>query len=243
MSVKRCPKCGSVWYSELPNCAFCGVEGEQQNMPILTGKVHGESRAEAKAKAPAPEPAPAPVPEESPVAVAEATPIPPPPSDPPAEVKGEPVTEVKLDDTPPPEPRVEPPPPKVEARPKPPPAPVLPPAPRIPSATLPVVFAALGFVAFLIVPAAVYLHTDRVGGILTLLAYGVLAPFAPLAWLRARRYEERCRAMGFEPAWAGRTGRVVGCVATFMVVAEAALVAIALAVLHLAGKLPNLFGA
>jgi hypothetical protein len=237
MSVKKCPKCGSVWYSALPKCAFCGVEGEEQVVPILTGKVHGERASEAK-------PQLAPAPEEAPVAVAEATPVPPTHADPvppprvpetPPEMKAEPAPEGKEE-----APRL--PAPAAEATPEPArPAPPLPPAPHLPSATVPVVFGWLGIAAFLLVPLAIYAHDHRVVGILALLAYGVVAPFAPFAWWSGRRYEDRCRAMGFQPARAGRTGRLLGTLGTFVLVAQAALLALLAAVLHLAGRFPNLF--
>ncbi|HEV3027598.1 MAG TPA: hypothetical protein VG457_08510, partial [Planctomycetota bacterium] len=40
VGVRKCPKCGSVWYTALPKCAFCGVEGEEVKGPIPPSKLN-----------------------------------------------------------------------------------------------------------------------------------------------------------------------------------------------------------
>ena len=40
MGVRKCPKCGSVWYTALTKCAFCGVEGDEVKGPISPAKLN-----------------------------------------------------------------------------------------------------------------------------------------------------------------------------------------------------------
>jgi hypothetical protein len=235
--VKKCPTCGSVWYSALPKCAFCGVEGVEQEMAVLTGKVHGERSTEA---------APKPEPKEPEVAVAEATPVPPTSADAPApaaEVKPETaqkktepialVRDVPQGKTEPvPVVRDEP------AAPRPP----LTPAPQLPSAAVPLVFGWIGVGAFLLLLACLYAEENRVIGSVGYIAYAVLAPFAPFAWLLGQRYVDACDEMGFEPAGQARLGRILGIIGTFVLIFQAAVAALLVAVLRIAQKLPPTFG-
>src|SRR5688572_3237931 len=143
MGVRKCPKCGSVWYTALPKCAFCGVEGEEVKGPISPAKLNlgkrgvesgppaGHSASDrdlASSSAKASEDKSA----EPTVAVAEPpetkeAPEPakaeaPPPPEPPKEAAPEPPP-VRLE---PPAPKPEPPPVRAEPpAPKPEPAPVL----------------------------------------------------------------------------------------------------------------------
>lgn len=111
VGVRKCPKCGSVWYTALPKCAFCGIEGEEIKGPISPSKLNlgrgGVTSAPAP-KDPAPEPAAAP-------AAAPAAPAPvPPPSAAAAEAPApDPPREKAVE----PAPAPAPPPPPVEAAP------------------------------------------------------------------------------------------------------------------------------
>ncbi|MBI3856441.1 MAG: hypothetical protein HY293_12210, partial [Planctomycetes bacterium] len=65
MGVRKCPKCGSVWYTALVNCAFCGVEGEEVKGPISPAKLnlsHGGVSTAPPPATPAAEAAPPPEP-------------------------------------------------------------------------------------------------------------------------------------------------------------------------------------
>src|ERR1043166_9686016 len=93
MSVKKCRKCGAVWYTALPNCAFCGIEGEEQPISTHTGRLPEAPAPAAQAEPEEPDAA---------VAVAEAPPVPPTGSDP----DPTPVPETRMD-PPPPAPAVE----------------------------------------------------------------------------------------------------------------------------------------
>jgi hypothetical protein len=62
------------------------------------------------------------------------------------------------------------------------------PAPSIPSAVVPLVFAVLGIVACAILPLIATLLRDRVVEILALLAFAILSPFAPFAWMAGQRF-------------------------------------------------------
>ena len=219
MAVRKCPKCGSVWYTELEKCAFCGVEGEEVKGPISPAKLnlsHGGVSAGLKPG------------EESSVVVKPDEPAAPAAAAPPA---------------PPPEPP--PPPPKPEPAPVPPPirpvtkpAPVATaPAPQIPSAIVPLVFGTLGLVACLLLPGIGALSHNRVMVILSLLAWSILAPFAPFAWFAGQRYLDQCRALGFVPAPAAGTGKTLGKLATFVIVFEFSALAIFVAVQSLSGKI------
>jgi hypothetical protein len=63
---------------------------------------------------------------------------------------------------------------------------------------------------------------DRILTILSFLVGAVLLPYAPLAWLTGRRYEDRCIELGYRPAALGRTGRLLGTVATMLLALEGA---------------------
>jgi hypothetical protein len=77
VGVRKCPKCGSVWYTALPKCAFCGIEGEELKGPIPPSMLNlGKSGVSAT---PAPKeaaPAPAGDPPPTPAAPAPAAPAP-----------------------------------------------------------------------------------------------------------------------------------------------------------------------
>src|SRR5258706_285001 len=169
MSVKKCPKCGAVWSSALPKCAFCGVEGEEQPISTHTGRLPEPPAAAVLPKV-----------EKDPAAVAIAEGTPPPPTSavvvnaPPA-VKPEPAPAPVLKANPTVEQRAEPSPdfPGTELAPFPPdekrPDPsTLPPAPHVPSANLPVVLALLGVVACALIPVAAFVQLGR---IVTIMAY------------------------------------------------------------------------
>lgn len=237
MAVRKCPKCGSVWYTELIKCAFCGIEGEEVKGPISPAKLNlshgGISTAPPKAAEPKPaeEPAPAAVAVETPPPAPVAAPPPPP-----------------VVEAPPAEPLT---PPPIERMPEPPPrphrAPALrpvardaeptAPAPQIPSATVPLVFGALGLAACLLLPAVGAFQKDRALMILALLAWSILAPFAPFAWSTGQRYLDACRSLGFGPAASARTGKLLGMAATFLIVFEFAALAVFVAVQSLQGKI------
>jgi hypothetical protein len=110
------------------------------------------------------------------------------------------------------------------------------PAPRIPSAIVPVVFGALGIAACAMLPLIVALLRDRVTSVLALLAFAILSPFAPFAWLAGQRYVDQCRALGFAPASAARTGKILGMLASFVLVFEISALAIFVVVQGLSGK-------
>lgn len=224
MGVRKCPKCGSVWYTALVRCAFCGVEGEEVQGPISPAKLNLGTRGV--------EPPPSP---ETP---------------PPAEPK-EPAEPPKVEAPPQPpaeSPKPEPPPPKIEA-PEAPPKPARPalrpaarqdvpatPAPQIPSSTVPLVFGVLGLVAGVLLPLTTAVRHDKVMVTLSLLAWAILAPFAPFGWMTAQRYVDQCRALGFAPASAAQTGRVLGMLGSFLLVFEFAALAVFVAVQILSGK-------
>ncbi len=220
--VRKCPKCGSVWYSDLVKCAFCGVEGEEVKGPISPAKLNishgGVSGAALK---PGEESSVVVKPDETP-AVAAAPPPPPPPAPEP----------------PPPPPKPEPVPLPPPVRPVAKPEPVASaPAPRIPSATVPLVFGALGLAACLLLPGIGALSHHRVVVILSLLAWSILAPFAPFAWFSGQRYLDQCRSLGFVPASSAATGKTLGKLATFVIVFEFSALAIFIAVQSLAGRI------
>jgi hypothetical protein len=228
-----------VWYTALVSCAFCGVEGEEVKGPVSPAKLnlaHGgvasgpppESKASEPPAAPIPpasEPKPAPPADAAPAKVEASAP-------PAAPEKPPPVSEA-----PQPE-RAAPPRPATGRL-----AAVLPlpsdataPAPRIPSAVVPLVFAGLGTLACAILPGTAILRHDRVAEILALLSFAVLSPFAPFAWLAGQRYSDRCRALGFAPASAARTGKILGVLASFLLVFEISALSVWIAVQGLSGK-------
>ena len=111
------------------------------------------------------------------------------------------------------------------------------PAPRIPSSTVPVVFGSLGLVAAVLLPLSTLARHDKVVVTLSLLAWAILAPFAPFAWLAGQRYAHHCRALNFTPAPAARTGKLMGIAASFLIVFEFSALAVFVAVQILSGKL------
>lgn len=245
MGVRKCPKCGSVWYTALTNCAFCGVEGEEVKGPISPAKLNLGKRGVESPPA-APEPA-APPSVEAPQPTAEARPpeepakaeVPPPP--PPEPSKPE-LPKIEESPSPPPKPeRVAPPResasegrrPVVAARMEPPGAP----APRIPSATVPLVFGALGLVSAGLLPATWFIQHNKILTTFAVLAWAILAPFAPFAWLTAQRYADQCRSLGFSPAPAANTGKLLGMAACFLTVFEFSGLAVFIVVQILAGRI------
>jgi len=269
MAVRKCPKCGSVWYTALTKCAFCGVEGEEVKGPISPAKLNlgkkgvesgpppGHSASDrdlaSSASAKASEDKPA----EPDVAVAELpkVEVPPPEPEPPKEVPVDPPkpepTPVKIE-LPPPPPSFAPSGGATEGKPPPPPE-LVPtprperirtaaridsqtPAPLIPSATVPLVFGSLGLVAGVLLPLTTLVRHDKVLVTLSLLAWAILAPFAPFAWFTAQRYADRCRALGFSPASAAHTGKLLGMLASFLIVFEFSALAVFVAVQILSGK-------
>jgi hypothetical protein len=230
MLAKKCPKCSAVWYTALPKCAFCGIEGVDVPTSTHTGRLPEK-----------PAPAAQPEPEKlaAAVAVAEATPVP--PTSPEAAMAAEqkdvaepvPAPVVETKPQPPPVPSLVP---LAPALKKPDPS-KLPPAPQVPSSTLPIVFALHGLVACVILPVAAFMHLDRTVSIMAYLAGAILLPFAPLAWFAGRRYEDRCIDLGFQPAGSGRAGRLLGMIVTILISLEGSILAFAAAVrLISAGK-------
>lgn len=134
------------------------------------------------------------------------------------------------DETPPELPKVETPPPaepkteKIEPRPL---------GPQVPSSTVPFVFSLLGLVACLALPLAVHFEDHRVLGILGPLAAGILAPFAPFAWLAGLRHEQRCLDLNLIPSGLARAGRILGAIATFVLVFNITMLALIAVVLRL----------
>lgn len=239
MGVRKCPKCGSVWYTALVNCAFCGVEGEEVKGPISPAKLNlGKRGVESP---PSPEtPSDAGPKESSEPPKVEAAP--PPVPEPPKEELAKP--------EPPPPPKIEKPEPLPPVAPPPPPAKIerpalrpaarveVPgaPAPQIPSSTVPLVFGALGLLAGVLLPLTSAVRHDKVLVTLSLLAWAILAPFAPFGWMTAQRYIDQCRALGFVPASAAQTGKVLGMLASFLLVFEFSALAVFVAVQILSGK-------
>lgn len=224
MLARKCPKCSAVWYTALLKCAFCGIEGEEQVSSTHTGrlpeKAVPEAQPELEKKA-------------ADVAVAEATPIPPTHADP--EPTPVPPLPVKIEAPPPPPAPVLAPAPvaalvplePAEKRPDP---STLPAAPRVPSAKVPVVLALLGLAACALLPVAAFLSLHRIATIFAYLAGAILLPFAPLAWLTGRRYEDRCIDLGFKPAAMGRTGGRLGMAVTILVALEGSVLAFVAAI-------------
>jgi hypothetical protein len=231
-----------VWYTALVRCAFCGVEGEEVQGPISPAKLNLGKRGVESAPSSA-APAEVPPPAEPPKAEAPA-PAPEPPKEIPVDPpKPEPPPKIETpaaEKAPEPPPPVPPPPPKPErpalrpaARVDPPAAP----APRIPSSTVPLVFGVLGLVAGILLPLSTMVRHDKVLVTLSLLAWAILAPFAPFGWMSAQRYVDQCRSLGFVPASEARTGKVLGMLACFLIVFEFSALAVFVAVQILSGKL------
>jgi len=234
MLARKCPKCGAVWYTALPKCAFCGIEGEEVPTSTHTGRL-----PDPAAPAPEPEPEkppaavavadPTPVPATSPEASARASEArPAPPAEPPLRIPEPPppVAETRPagpDPSPAPgtpaSPRAEAPARTAPERPRPDPS-ILPPAPRVPSSIAPLVFGLLGLAAWVLLPVAAIVEMGRIAAILGHLAGAILLPFAPLAWFAGRRYEDRCVDLGFQPAALGRAGRMLGMTVTILISLE-----------------------
>jgi hypothetical protein len=111
------------------------------------------------------------------------------------------------------------------------------PAPRIPSSTVPLVFGCLGIVAGVLLPLTSLIRHDKIQVTFALLAWAILAPFAPFAWFSAQRYADQCRALGFSPAPSAHTGKQLGMVACFLIVFEFSALAVFVVVQILAGKI------
>jgi len=249
MAVRKCPKCGSVWYTALVNCAFCGVEGEEVKGPISPAKLNlahggvssGPPAGSKESGVPVQNQPPPPLPEPKEASPAEAAPT---------RVENPAPSPIPMNLPPIPETA----PPPIPAKPSPIPEPVLrpgrapvlrpvsllepaAPAPRIPSAIVPVVFAGLGIVAGAILPLMGALRHLRIAELLALLGFAILSPFAPFAWFAGQRYADQCRVLGFAPASAARTGRILGLLASFLLVFEISALAIIVVVQGLSGKL------
>ncbi len=149
------------------------------------------------------------------------------------------------DDTPPAMPAVEAPAPVLAPKPTelpghktekielaPPPAPV-PLGPQVGSSNVPFVFSLLGLAACLALPLAVHFQEHRVLGILGPLAAGILSPFAPFAWLAGLRHEDRCRDLHLIPSGLARAGRILGAIATFVLVFNITMLSVIAVVLRL----------
>ena len=54
-------------------------------------------------------------------------------------------------------------------------------------------------------------------GILGLVLCGLLGP---VAWVQGNAYEKRCRRMGVSPDGAGSAGKILGMIATFLIIAQ-----------------------
>lgn len=206
MAVRKCPKCGATWHTDLLKCAFCGIEGEEQAPPASYPKLIGGEKPESP-----PEPSPAPP----------ASPPAEPPAPPP---KAEPPPAVEL---PPPPPRKPEPSPAETTQPGLPRVrvPAQPPAPSLPSATVPLVLALLGFAGAAVLPWAVFWASGRTAVVLGFLAGSILTPFGPAAWWAGLHYEHRCARLGFAPGAIGRTGRFLGMLATTALALEGSLLA------------------
>jgi hypothetical protein len=249
MAVRKCPKCGSVWYTALVNCAFCGVEGDEVKGPISPAKLNlahggvssGPPAGSKESGVTVQNQPPPPLPEPKEASPAEAAPT---------RVENPAPPPIPVNPTPIPEPA----PPPIAAKPSPLPEPVLrpvrapalrpvslpepaAPAPRIPSAIVPVVFAGLGIVAGAILPLMGVFRHHRIADLLALLGFAILSPFAPFAWFSGQRYADQCRALGFAPASAARTGRILGLLGSFLLVFEISALAILVVVQGLSGKL------
>jgi hypothetical protein len=74
---------------------------------------------------------------------------------------------------------------------------------------------------------------DRILTILAFLVGAVLLPYAPLAWLLGRRYEDRCIDLGYRPAALGRVGRILGTAVTMLLALEGALIALLAALVRI----------
>ncbi len=206
--AKKCVSCGTAWSSALPRCPFCGGEAAAEAPPKEVSLLAG---------------------------------LPPRPE----EKTGD------ADDTPAALPKVEAPPPAPAAEP---PAPADPPAvpaelpplrltepvpmgPQVPSSTVPFVLGLLGIAACLALPLAVHFEEHRVIGVLAPLGAGVLAPFAPFAWLAGLRHEDHCRERNVLPSGLARAGRILGTIGTFVLIFNITMLAV-ISVVHKLSAVP-----
>jgi hypothetical protein len=83
-----------------------------------------------------------------------------------------------------------------------------------------------------ILPPAVRMSGQQT---LALLACGLLAPLPPLAWIVGLKYEGRCRERGLAPDGMATAGKILGVVATVLLVFEFAVFAI-LVIVHGAAR-------
>jgi hypothetical protein len=111
------------------------------------------------------------------------------------------------------------------------------PAPAIPSAMVPLVFGVLGLIAALLLPLTWLVQQDKIKVTFAVLAWALLAPLSPFAWLTAERYADKCRALGFAPAPSASTGKILGMVACFLTVFEFSGLAVFIVVQIIAGKI------
>src|SRR6185369_1918391 len=110
------------------------------------------------------------------------------------------------------------------------------PAPAIPSSMVPLVFGVLGVVASVLLPSTALIQHNKIQVTFAVLAWAILAPFAPFAWLTAQRYADQCRSLGFSPAPAANTGKLLGMAACFLTVFEFSGLAVFIVVQILAGR-------
>jgi hypothetical protein len=101
------------------------------------------------------------------------------------------------------------------------------------SSGVPFVFSLLGLAACLALPLAVHYQEHRVLGVLGPLAAGILAPFAPFAWLAGLRHEDRCGRLNLIPSGLARAGRILGSIATFVLVFNITMLSLIAVVLRL----------
>lgn len=203
--AKKCVSCGTTWSSALPKCPFCGGESAAEPPPKAVALLAGmPPRPEEKVP-----PSPAPGGSGGPAPDPDETP----PELPKVEIPPPPAPK-------PPEPKTE----KIE------PSPL---GPQVPSSTVPFVFSLLGLVACLALPLAVHFEDHRVLGILGPLAAAILSPFAPFAWLAGLRHEQRCGDLNLIPSGLARAGRILGAIATFVLVFNISMLALIAVVLRL----------
>ena len=110
-------------------------------------------------------------------------------------------------------------------------------APSIPSSIVPLVFGCMGLAASLLLPLTWVAQHSKTQVTFAVFAWALLAPFAPFAWLTALRYADKCRELGFAPAPAANTGKVLGMIACFLTVFEFSGLALYIVVQIVAGKI------
>lgn len=112
----------------------------------------------------------------------------------------------------------------------------------VPVSKVPVGLGFLGLAACLLLPLAVLNGDRKWVAVVGFMLCGIFAFCAPVAWYRAARYEERCRAGGIRVHFLGYLGRLLGVAATVILVIELALLCLAAAVLILLGAMPAWLG-